>query len=130
MKKIQTIQQQISPLGRLVKVTVTGAAGNIGYALVFMISQGYLLDKKTRINLCLLELPSQIEKLKGVQCELNDSASPLLNSVVITSDEEVAFKDCDIAILVGAKPRTKGMERKDLLTANGKIFKTHAENLD
>ena len=107
-----------------VRVAVTGAAGQIGYALLFRIASGEMLGKDQPVILQLLELP--IDKaqaaLKGVIMELEDCAFPLLAGVVGTDDAEVAFKDADIALLVGARPRGPGMERKDLLLENAKIF--------
>lgn len=107
-----------------VRVAVTGAAGQIGYALLFRIASGEMLGKDQPVILQLLELP--IDKaqaaLKGVIMELEDCAFPLLAGVVGTDDSEVAFKDADIALLVGARPRGPGMERKDLLLENAKIF--------
>ena len=107
-----------------VRVAVTGAAGQIGYALLFRIASGEMLGKDQPVILQLLELP--IDKaqaaLKGVIMELEDCAFPLLAGVVGTDDPEVAFKDADIALLVGARPRGPGMERKDLLLENAKIF--------
>lgn len=107
-----------------VRVAVTGAAGQIGYALLFRIASGEMLGKDQPVILQLLELP--IDKaqaaLKGVIMELEDCAFPLLADVVGTDDPEVAFKDADIALLVGARPRGPGMERKDLLLENAKIF--------
>ncbi|ATD67116.1 malate dehydrogenase [Luteimonas chenhongjianii] len=107
-----------------VRVAVTGAAGQIGYALLFRIASGEMLGKDQPVILQLLELP--IDKaqaaLKGVMMELEDCAFPLLAGMVGTDDPEVAFKDADIALLVGARPRGPGMERKDLLLENAKIF--------
>ncbi|QOY20874.1 malate dehydrogenase [Xanthomonas citri] len=107
-----------------VRVAVTGAAGQIGYALLFRIASGEMLGKDQPVILQLLELP--IEKaqaaLKGVMMELEDCAFPLLAGMVGTDDAEVAFKDVDIALLVGSRPRGPGMERKDLLLANAEIF--------
>lgn len=112
-----------------VKVAVTGAAGNIGYALCFMIAGGRLLGPNQPIDLQLIELPPALNALKGTEMELRDSAFPLLNSILVTSDPNAGFKDADIIILVGAKPRGPGMERKDLLEQNGAIFKTQAEQI-
>lgn len=107
-----------------VRVTVTGAAGQIGYAILFRIAAGEMLGKDQPVILQMLELP--IEKiqqaLKGVMMELEDCASPLLAGMVGTGDPKVAFKDADYALLIGAKPRGPGMERKDLLMDNAKIF--------
>ncbi|MFC4729798.1 malate dehydrogenase [Coralloluteibacterium thermophilus] len=107
-----------------VRVAVTGAAGQIGYSLLFRIASGEMLGKDQPVILQLLELPMEKAQaaLKGVIMELEDCAFPLLAGVVGTDDPEVAFKDADIALLVGARPRGPGMERKDLLLENAKIF--------
>ena len=107
-----------------VRVAVTGAAGQIGYALLFRIASGEMLGKDQPVILQLLELPLDKAQaaLKGVIMELEDCAFPLLAGVVGTDDPEVAFKDVDVALLVGARPRGPGMERKDLLLENAKIF--------
>jgi len=106
------------------RIAVTGAAGQIGYSLLFRIASGEMLGKDQPVILQLLEIPDEKAQkaLKGVIMELDDCAFPLLESVAPTADPAVAFKDCDIALLVGARPRGPGMERKDLLEANGKIF--------
>jgi malate dehydrogenase len=107
-----------------VRVAVTGAAGQIGYALLFRIASGEMLGKDQPVILQMLELPLDKAQaaLKGVMMELEDCAFPLLAGMVGTDDPEVAFKDADIALLVGARPRGPGMERKDLLLENAKIF--------
>ena len=105
-----------------VRVTITGAAGNIGYALAFRIAAGDMLGPDQPVILQLLEITPALGALQGVVMELNDCAFPLLAGVVATDDASVAFKDADYALLVGARPRGPGMERKDLLTANGAIF--------
>jgi malate dehydrogenase len=109
---------------RPVRVAVTGAAGQIGYSLLFRIAAGEMLGSDQPVILQLLEIPDEkVQKaLKGVIMELDDCAFPLLHGVVPASDPNVAFKDADFALLVGARPRGPGMERKDLLEANGKIF--------
>jgi malate dehydrogenase len=109
---------------RPMRVAVTGAAGQIGYSLLFRIASGEMLGKDQPVILQLLEIPDEKAQkaLKGVIMELDDCAFPLLQSVVPTADAKVAFKDVDVALLVGARPRGPGMERKDLLEANGKIF--------
>src|ERR1700704_3024932 len=109
---------------RPMRVSVTGAAGQIGYSLLFRIAGGEMLGKDQPVILQLLEIPDEkVQKaLRGVIMELDDCAFPLLQSVVPASDPMVAFKDVDVALLVGARPRGPGMERKDLLDANGKIF--------
>ncbi len=105
-----------------VRIAVTGAAGQIGYALLFRIAAGDMLGPDQPVILHLLEITPALEALKGVVMELNDCAFPLLADVVATDDANVAFKDVDYALLVGARPRGAGMERKDLLSANGAIF--------
>jgi len=107
-----------------VRVAVTGAAGQIGYSLLFRIASGEMLGKDQPVILQMLELPMEKAQaaLKGVMMELEDCAFPLLVGMVGTDDAEVAFKDADIALLVGARPRGPGMERKDLLLENAKIF--------
>ena len=109
---------------RPMRVAVTGAAGQIGYSLLFRIAGGEMLGKDQPVILQLLEIPDEkVQKaLKGVIMELDDCAFPLLQDVIPASDPTVAFKDVDVALLVGARPRGPGMERKDLLEANGKIF--------
>jgi len=105
-----------------VRVTVTGAAGQIGYALLFRIASGSMLGLDQPVILQLLDITPAMEALNGVKMELDDCAFPLLSGVICTDDPEVAFKDCDYALLVGARPRGPGMERKDLLEANAAIF--------
>jgi len=106
------------------RVAVTGAAGQIGYSLLFRIASGDMLGRDQPVILQLLEIPDEKAQkaLKGVMMELDDCAFPLLQSMVAASDPKVAFKDVDVALLVGARPRGPGMERKDLLEANGAIF--------
>ena len=113
-----------------VRVAVTGAAGQIAYSLLFRIANGDLLGKDTPVILQLLDLPQAINAVNGVVMEIEDCAFPTLAGVVITDDPEVAFKDADIAILVGARPRSKGMERSDLLAANAAIFKVQGAALN
>lgn len=105
-----------------VKVTVTGAAGNIAYSLLWRIAAGDVFGKDTPVDLALLEIPAVVEKAEGVAMELRDSALPLVNSITVTDDLKVAFEDASAAFLVGSRPRSKGMERADLLEANGAIF--------
>ena len=105
-----------------VRVAVTGAAGQIGYALLFRIASGEMLGKDQPIILQLLDLPQAQKAAQGVIMELDDCAFPLLAGVTATDDPDVAFKDAKVALLVGARPRGPGMERKDLLTENAKIF--------
>ena len=105
-----------------VRVTITGAAGNIGYAMAFRIAAGDMLGPDQPVILQLLEITPALPALEGVVMELNDCAFPLLAGIVATDDLATAFKDADYALLVGARPRGPGMERKDLLEANGAIF--------
>src|SRR3982750_3324386 len=109
------------------KVTVTGAAGQIGYALLFRIASGHLLGPDTKVHLNLLEIPQAVKAAEGTALELFDAAFPLLAGVDIYDDPKQAFEGSNIALLVGARPRTKGMERADLLEANGGIFKPQGE---
>ncbi len=113
-----------------VRVVITGAAGNIGYAMAFRIAAGDMLGQDQPVILQLLEITPALEALKGVVMELNDCAFPLLQGVIATDDLKVAFKDVNFAMLVGARPRGPGMERKDLLTANGAIFGPQGKALD
>jgi len=106
-----------------VKVTVTGAAGQIGYAILFRIASGEMLGADTEVNLSLLEIPDAMQAAEGTAMELEDCAFPLLAGVSIHDRAEDAFDGTNVALLVGARPRTKGMERSDLLEANGGIFK-------
>jgi malate dehydrogenase len=111
-------------------VAITGAAGQIGYALIFRVASGALLGPDTRVNLHLLEITPALQALQGVVMELNDCAFPTLNRVVATDDAMIAFRDCQIALLVGARPRGPGMERKDLLLANAQIFSAQGKALN
>ncbi len=113
-----------------VTVTITGAAGNIGYALAFRVASGQMLGADQPINLNLLEIPAAAAAVQGVVMELNDCAFATLNKVTATHDAGVAFKDCHFALLVGARPRGPGMERKDLLLENAKIFSAQGKALD
>src|SRR5258708_6430798 len=113
-----------------VTVTITGAAGNIGYALAFRVASGQMLGADQPINLNLLEIPAASAAVQGVVMELNDCAFPTLNKVTATSDAAAAFRDCNFAMLVGARPRGPGMERKDLLLENAKIFSAQGKALD
>jgi malate dehydrogenase len=112
------------------KVAVTGAAGQIGYALLFRIASGQLLGPDTKVQLNLLEIPQAVKAAEGTALELFDCAFPLLESVDIHDDPAKAFDGVNIAMLVGARPRSKGMERADLLEANGQIFKPQGEALN
>ncbi|MBA9001181.1 malate dehydrogenase [Thermomonospora cellulosilytica] len=113
-----------------VNVTVTGAAGQIGYALLFRIAAGQLLGPDVPVRLRLLEIPQAVKAAEGTAMELDDCAFPLLAGIDITDDLKTAFDGANIALLVGARPRTKGMERGDLLEANGGIFKPQGEAIN
>ncbi len=113
-----------------VRVTITGGAGQIAYSLAFRVASGSMLGPDQPVILQLLEIPPAMEALKGVVMELNDCAFPLVAGIVATDDPNVAFKDCDFALLVGARPRGPGMERKDLLEANAKIFSVQGRALN
>ncbi len=112
------------------RVAITGAAGQIGYQLAFRIASGQLLGNDQPVILQLLEIPPALPALEGVVMELDDCAFPLLAGVVATDDAETAFKDADYALLVGARPRGPGMERKDLLEANAKIFSAQGKAMN
>jgi malate dehydrogenase len=113
-----------------VKVAVTGAAGQIGYALLFRIASGQMLGMETEVELQLLELEQALPALKGVAMELEDCAFPLLKNIVLTSDLNTAFKDANWVICVGSMPRKEGMERSDLLKINGGIFTAQAKAIE
>ncbi|HEY5427472.1 MAG TPA: malate dehydrogenase, partial [Solirubrobacteraceae bacterium] len=113
-----------------VRVAVTGAAGQIGYSLLFRIASGQLLGPDTPVHLCLLEIPAAVKAAEGTAMELDDCAFELLSGVDIYDDPNQAFDGVNIALLVGARPRTKGMERGDLLEANGGIFKPQGAALN
>jgi len=113
-----------------VTVTVTGAAGQIGYALLFRIASGQLLGPDTPVRLRLLEIEPALKAAEGTAMEVDDCAFPLLAGIDITADARAAFDGTNVALLVGARPRTKGMERGDLLSANGGIFKPQGEALN
>ena len=112
------------------RVTVTGAAGQIGYALVFRIAAGNMLGADQPVILQLLEIPPALDALRGVVMEIDDCAFPLVHGIVATDDPNVAFADADIALLVGSRPRSSGMERSDLLGANAAIFSAQGKALD
>jgi malate dehydrogenase len=112
-----------------VRVAVTGAAGQIGYSLLFRIASGSMLGPDTPVSLQLLEITPALGALNGVKMELDDCAFPLLHDIVCTDDADVAFGDVDVALLVGAMPRKAGMERADLLSANGGIFQPQGQAL-
>jgi malate dehydrogenase len=113
-----------------VRVAVTGAAGQIGYALLFRIASGQLLGPDTPVHLSLLEIPDAVKAAEGTAMELDDCAFPLLAGVDIFDDPNQAFDGVNVALLVGARPRSKGMERSDLLEANGGIFKPQGQALN
>ena len=113
-----------------VNVAITGAAGQIGYALAFRVASGQMLGPDQPVNLHLLEITPALGALQGVMMELNDCAFPTLNRIVATDDAKIAFRDCHAALLVGARPRGPGMERKDLLLANAQIFSAQGKALD
>ncbi|MDX1506030.1 MAG: malate dehydrogenase [Spongiibacter sp.] len=113
-----------------VRVTVTGAAGQIGYALLFRVASGAMLGEDQPVILQLLDITPALDALQGVKMELEDCAFPLLADVICTDDPNVGFKDTDYALLVGARPRGPGMERKDLLEANAAIFSVQGKAID
>ena len=113
-----------------VRVAVTGAAGQIGYSLVFRIASGHLLGPDQPVVLHLLEIPPAMGALEGVAMEIDDCAFPLVDSMVLSDDPSTAFDGAGVALLVGSRPRTKGMERKDLLEANGAIFTVQGRALN
>jgi malate dehydrogenase len=113
-----------------VNVTVTGAAGQIGYAILFRIASGQLLGPDQRVHLKLLEVPQAVKAADGTAMELFDCAFPLLAGIDVTDEPATAFDGTNIALLIGARPRSKGMERADLLEANGQIFKPQGEALN
>lgn len=106
----------------IIRIAVTGAAGQIGYSLLPRIAAGEMFGSEAKVTLQLLEIPPALEALKGVAMELDDCAFPLLDDIIVTSDVNEAFKDANLCLLVGSKPRGPGMERSDLLKDNGKIF--------
>ena len=113
-----------------VRVTITGAAGQIGYALLFRVASGAMLGNDQPVILQLLEITPALDAVKGVVMELDDCAFPLLQDVIYTDDANVAFNDADYALLVGSRPRGPGMERKDLLEANAAIFSVQGKALN
>jgi malate dehydrogenase len=114
----------------MARVAVTGAAGQIGYAILFRIASGQMLGPDEKIDLRLLEIPDAQKAAEGTAMELVDCAFPLLENIDITSDPNEAFDGVNVALLIGARPRTKGMERADLLEANGQIFKPQGKALN
>merc|ERR1712021_83108 len=125
-KNISTSLNMSEPI----RVVVTGAAGQIGYSLLYMISSGYVFGEDQPLILHLLDIAPMMGVLGGVVMEIQDCAMPLVKDVIATDDPNVGFKDVDAAFMVGAMPRKEGMERKDLLAANVKIFKVQGEALD
>src|SRR6266550_594456 len=114
-KPPENIAQEIAMTRTPVNVTVTGAAGQIGYALLFRIASGHLLGADVPVKLRLLEIPQAVKAAEGTAMELDDCAFPLLRGIDISDDPKRAFDGCNIGLLIGARPRTKGMERADLL---------------
>src|SRR5215813_9858557 len=115
---------------KAVNVAITGCAGQIGYALAFRVAAGAVFGPDTRVNLHMLEIPAVLAGLQGIVMELNDCAFATLGRVVATDDAQLAFRDCQVAFLVGARPRGPGMERKDLLLANAQIFSAQGKALN
>ena len=113
-----------------IKIAITGAAGQIGYALLFRIASGSVFGPEQPIKLNLIEIPNALDRLKGVIMELNDCAFPLLEEITATADLNEGFKDANWALLVGSVPRSKGMERNDLLNINGKIFTSQGKAIE
>jgi len=120
----------VADINQPIRVAVTGASGNIGYSLLYRIASGDAFGPRTPIILQLLELPTSMQQLKGVEMELRDSAFPNIRGIVLTDNPEVAFENVDYALLVGAQPRTKGMERGDLLQKNAEIFSVQGKALN
>jgi malate dehydrogenase len=117
-------------LSDAVTVTVTGAAGQIGYAILFRVASGQMLGEETPVELRMLEIPDAMQAAEGIAMELADCSFPLLRKIDLSDDPSDAFDGCNVALLVGARPRTKGMERSDLLEANGRIFKPQGEAIN
>lgn len=113
-----------------IKVTITGAAGHIGYALAFRVASGEMFGPDQPVILRLLEIPQALGSLNGVGMELEDCALPLLHDIVLTDDAAIGFRETDYALLIGAKPRSKGMERKDLIIENAKIFASQGRSIN
>ena len=113
-----------------IRIAITGAAGQIGYSLLFRIANGDMLGREQPIILQLLDIPQAQQALRGVAMELEDCVFPMLQQVITTDDPKVAFRDAEVVLLVGARPRSKGMERKDLLEANGMIFSEQGKILN
>ncbi|MHB1537059.1 MAG: malate dehydrogenase [Solirubrobacteraceae bacterium] len=125
-----TDRDEGADVSKPVRVAVTGAAGQIGYSILFRIASGEMLGKDTDVQLRLLEIPAAVKAAEGTAMELDDCAFPLLAGIEISDDPRVAFDGVSVALLVGARPRGKGMERGDLLQANGGIFKPQGEALN
>jgi len=123
-------RQATADINEPIRVAVTGASGNIGYALLYRIASGDAFGPRTPVILQLLELPNAMEALKGVEMELRDCAFPTLKNIILSDKPEVAFEGVDFALLVGAQPRTKGMERGDLLLKNAEIFSVQGKALN
>ena len=115
---------------KAIRVAVTGAAGNIGYALLWRIASGDCFGKRQPVILQLLEIPPGMQRLEGVRMELRDSAFPLVLDIICTDDANVAFQGADAIFLVGSRPRTKDMDRSDLVAANGPIFVGQGKAID
>lgn len=135
IKRLQMIGRHFPSVAKkeqkeALRVCITGAAGQIGYALVFMIAQGRMFGPYQKVILHLLDLPVMEKSLEGVKMEIDDGAFPLVQDVICATTPAVGFKDIDVALLVGAKPRGPGMERKDLLRDNGNIFKSQGKDLE
>ncbi len=136
MRRLTLIKNQLNACSnpkepvKPVRIMVTGAAGQIGYSLNFMIAQGRMFGPCQPMILHLFDLPNMEQILKGVAMELNDGAFDLLKGIVVTTDPAVAFKDIDFGVFCGARPRGPGMERKDLLEANSKIFEQQGKYLE
>jgi malate dehydrogenase len=113
-----------------IKVTITGAAGHIGYALAFRVASGEMFGPNQPVILRLQEIPQALSSLNGVGMELEDSALPLLHDIVLTDDPAIGFRETDYALLIGAKPRSKGMERNDLILENAKIFASQGRSIN
>ena len=130
LKLFKEIKKKMSSNVEPIRVLITGAAGQIGYSLVFAVANGDVFGKTQPIILHLLDIPMMMGVLGGVKFELEDCALPLMQGVVATDQESVAFKGIDVAILVGSMPRREGMERKELLACNVRIFKSQGIALD
>ena len=135
LRRLRTIRSHLEKATREkrkepYKVLITGAAGNIGYSLAFMIGQGRMFGPDQSVILHLFDLPTNVNVLKGIAMEITDCAFDLVKGIVHSPDPSVSFKDIDFAVFCGAKPRGPGMERKDLLTANAKIFDEQGKYLD